>query len=98
MDILLNTNEVINIDSVDFHKYHKTQGVYQNTVFVMAEEFEKEYDGYAVRHKTLEGGEAVSYFTHETVQKYGVRSTIPGKFDGKEFIKISLAHRDGTER
>lgn len=99
MDVILNNNQVLEIDSYDYHKYMKPQNVKFGSVFVMKSEFDKEYLGYGIKYQEAPGlPEKLVFFYHETLQKYGEEMVKPPHFNGEPFIRISLKHADGHGR
>lgn len=102
---VLKTGQEIDLNSDNIHKYWEPQGVFleygkkdpsTGSVFIVQEEVDRPFDGYAVNVDTKKGtGPVWVMFWKETVLKFGKRKQIPGKFNDKPFFSISLTHKDG---
>lgn len=95
----LKTGRIIDLDDKTIHKYWKPQGVWHGYIFIMEEDFNMDYEGFAVNVKQEKGGEQWVLFWKETVQKYGeFKDIVPGKFRDKPFIRMLVSKHDGIEQ
>lgn len=96
---LIETKDIIDIEGRDFHKYWSPQRLHNGTnVFIMQEEVDKEYEGYAVCYLDSLGEQDWTFFWHDTILKHGVLTEVSGKFNNKPFYGINIAQQDGHSR
>ena len=91
MEITLTGGEMIDTAGEGIHKYYVPQRLYKNSIFIMQDAFDREYDGYAIL--TTRG--TWVFFWRETVAKYGEKDFKQGHFDNKPFIRVSIDYADG---
>lgn len=99
-EITLRNGEVIDVSSVEYHKYFTPQTPYKGKVFVMESTFKAGFDGYLVNCNTHEGNKWYLFF-RETVERWGEWALIEGKFldenkVAQPFYRIALEQADGT--
>lgn len=97
MNVKLGVGLPLAVEGDAYHKYWRPQRVFRNSLFVMAEEFDKKYDGYAICYVHPQWNtQHWAFFWHDTVATHGVRDRLENHFNGKEFIRVPLSKRDGN--
>jgi hypothetical protein len=95
----VNIGREIDLENNNIHKYWTVQGIVRDSVLVVEEVFDQDYDAFAVCIKpTPRGDTEWVMFYRETLKEWGVWKQIDGVCNDKIFISIALKHADARTK